>query len=131
MNYVLDADALLLHLTGAPIPPRARRAFAAAKAGRARLYLPALELGRIASTFTWGGVASPLTFAGWVAALGDARGLDVEPLRAEDVAQGQLVAGVHDPLQCYLVATAIRLDATLLTPDEELRKCAAVSTAWA
>ena len=66
----------------------------------------------------------------WLAALRRAPGLIVEPLLWDDVEHARAFPSLIDPADRFIVGTALRLNAVLVTGDERITRSRTVPVLW-
>jgi PIN domain nuclease of toxin-antitoxin system len=113
------------------LSPRAKRALAAG-AEPGRVVASAISIFEIATLVRRGRLQLGVALDQWLNAMRSLPELRIEPV-SDEIAQlaGGLDAPMHgDPADRLIAATAISLDARLVTADERLRAFPGVVTVW-
>lgn len=129
---VLDTHALVWWVTGAPaLSARARRALQSVTP-RQPAIASAISVFEIATAVRRGRLQFSIALDQWLNDLRVLPELKLEPVTA-DIAQraGTLESSLPgDPADRIIVATAMQLQARLLTADDRLRESQPVETVW-
>lgn len=129
---LLDTHALLWWFSDpARLPERARRAIHSALR-RGPLTASAISVFEIATAVRRGRLDLGRSTEKWLADLRTLPELRFQPLNPEIArAAGDLPATLHgDPVDRIIAATALALDATLVTADRQLRESSLIRTVW-
>lgn len=129
---VLDTHALLWWVSDCSrLPARARREVSGALRLGA-IAVSAISLFEIATAVRRERLALQMRLEDWLADLRRIAELRVEPVSAEIAAIAGTLADTipGDPADRIIVATALALNAKLLTADRKLRKSPDVQTIW-
>lgn len=131
-RYVADTHAVLWWLGGAM--PRlgrtARRIFRQADTGSCEIILSVMSLWEIGVLYDAGRLRLPLGYGNWCDELERHPGFRVEPLTRHDVELGRAVRGLREPADRLIAATALRLQAPLLTADQRIAGSGALRVLW-
>jgi PIN domain nuclease of toxin-antitoxin system len=132
MTYVSDTHALVFFASGnaARMSRKCAQIFRRAQQERDRVHIPIVCFFELAMLLERGRVKSSLSFDDWHDGVAQFPGLPIEPLIWEDIREARGLAGLVDPFDRLIAATAIRLDAPLITGDERIRACGPVRTIW-
>jgi PIN domain nuclease of toxin-antitoxin system len=130
---VLDTHALLWWMSAPDkIPRKAKRLLESAIADRKPVAVSSISIWEIAMLVERGRLELTIPAAVWIAHLEEIPWLSFEPVdNRVAVRSVQLVGFPHrDPADRIIVATALGLNATLITADDRLRGYSPVRCAW-
>jgi PIN domain nuclease of toxin-antitoxin system len=130
---VLDTHALLWWMSAPDkIPRKAKRLLESAIADRKPVAVSSISIWEIAMLVERGRLELTIPAAVWIAHLEEIPWPSFEPVdNRVAVRSVQLVGFPHrDPADRIIVATALGLNATLITADDRLRSYAPVRCAW-
>ncbi len=132
MTYVTDTQALVFFATGdlRRMSVKCRRIFERAEAQRDRVYVPVICFFEVALLLEHGRLRSRLGFEEWHGLIAAHPGLPIERLVWDDIREARGLAGLVDPFDRLIAATALRLDVPLLTSDQRIRASGLVRTVW-
>ena len=132
MIYVADTHALVFFATGQlrRMSPRCRTIFRRAEDERDRVHVPAVCFFEIALLLERGRIRSRIDFGAWHDLIAAHPGLPIERLGWEDIREARGLTGLIDPFDRLIAGTALRLDVSLLTNDERMRRSGLVRTVW-
>lgn len=132
MVYVTDTHPLVFFATGdlRRMSRRCTRIFRRAEEGRDQVHVPVICFFELAMLMERGRIRSRLDFDAWHELVAQRPGLPIEPLAWEDIREARGLAGLIDPFDRLIAATAVRLGAPLLTGDERIRGSGFVRTVW-
>ena len=132
MVYATDTHPLVFFASGdlRRMSPRCTRIFRRAEEGRDRVHVPVICFFELALLVERGRIRSRLDFDAWHDLVAARPGLVIEPLVWDDVREARGLAGLVDPFDRLIAATAVRLDVPLLTNDERVRGSGLVRTIW-
>ena len=127
--YVTDAHALIWYASGRvrKLGRRARAAYAAAEAGRAAIYVPALALGEVLECIARGELRPTLPVPEWVRALFDMGSFHFVPLTLEVAEAAHGLHRIPERGDRLIAATALVLGHPLLTRDSAIE---GIDTVW-
>jgi PIN domain nuclease of toxin-antitoxin system len=77
-----------------------------------------------------GRIRSRIDFGAWHDLIAAHPGLPIERLGWEDIREARGLTGLIDPFDRLIAGTALRLDVSLLTNDERMRRSGMVRTVW-
>jgi PIN domain nuclease of toxin-antitoxin system len=132
VTYVTDTHALIYFASGdlRRLSARALRIFRRAEADRDRVHVPVVCFFELALLLERGRVRSRLSFDEWRVRIAAHPGLPIEPLLWEDVREARGLAALVDPFDRLIAATAVRLDAPLITSDGRIRESGLLRSVW-
>jgi PIN domain nuclease of toxin-antitoxin system len=132
VTYVTDTHALVFFATGAlrRMSRRAQRIFERAEDERDRVHVPMTCLFELALLLERDRIRARMSLDEWHAILAARPGFPIEPVVWEDVREARALAPLVDPFDRLIAATAIRLDAPLITSDERIRDSRLLRTVW-
>jgi predicted nucleic acid-binding protein len=127
--YVADTHALFWYFIASPLlGARARAAFDEGKEGQALIYIPAIVLAEL--YFLNEKKQRPVDYSATFALLTQSAQfvlLPFEPIDTLEFERDKAVADIHDRI---IVGVARRVNATLLSRDEEITGSGVVATVW-
>jgi PIN domain nuclease of toxin-antitoxin system len=130
--YVTDTHPLVFFATGdlRRLSSRCMRIFRRAEEGRDHVHVPVICFFELAMLVERGRIHSRLDFDAWHELVDQQPGLPIEPLVWDDIREARGLAGLIDPFDRLIAATAVRLGAPLLTSDERIQSSGLVQTIW-
>jgi PIN domain nuclease of toxin-antitoxin system len=129
--YVADTHALV-HYAFSRKPllgNRARRAFEKADAGEVVIFVPTVVLWEVSRLAGLGKIRLQQTFDQWCRSLVSKPGFSIVSLEWVDIKESRQLP-FSDPFDCFIAGTALRLDAPLITKDQEIIDSKRVQTLW-
>ncbi len=127
--YVADTHALFWYFIASPLlGGRARAAFDEGKQGQALIYIPVIVLAEL--YFLNEKRERPIDYSATFALLIQSAQfvlLPFEPIDTLEFERDRAVSDIHDRI---IVGVARRVNATLLSRDEEITRSGVVATAW-
>ena len=128
-GYVADTHSLVWYL-GSPdrLGPLARRAFAEANAGRARIYVPVIVLAEIIFIVERGKIHADVQ--GIVRQLGTLPAFSILPLRLATIQRLPALNSVPEMHDRLIVAEALAHKASVITRDRAITEAGVVPTVW-
>jgi PIN domain nuclease of toxin-antitoxin system len=127
--FVADTHSLVWYL-GSPdrLGPLARRAFAEANAGRARIYVPVIVLAEIIFIVERGKIHADVQ--GIVRQLGTLPAFSILPLRLATIQRLPALNSVPEMHDRLIVAEALAHKASVITRDRAITEAGVVPTVW-
>jgi PIN domain nuclease of toxin-antitoxin system len=128
MIHVTDTHSFVFFVTGnrKRLGAASRRAFEQAARGKGTICLPSVALFEIAQLVERGRLKSSMPWDAWVALARRSAFLQIEPLTLEDVLRAASLSFLVDPFDRFIVGTALRLGAPLITADERITESGVV-----
>jgi PIN domain nuclease of toxin-antitoxin system len=129
---VTDSHALIWYALGPTrkLGRRARALFAAAEAGRATIYVPALVLVEIAEAVRRGAIRTESGFSRWAERLLASRGFVGADLTPAVVVAAESLYAIPERGDRMIAATASHLDCPLLSNDPVMTRVPGLTTLW-
>lgn len=127
--YVLDTHTFFWYLTESPrLSSRARSVFELAVNGKAQLILPTIVLLELHALLRK--ATSSIDFGATVRSIQSMPYLRIEATSVDDLLLLDRLLEISEIHDRAIAATAVRLDAILVTRDSEIRDSAVVKTLW-
>lgn len=131
-RYVTDAHALIWYAEGRyrKLGRRARAVYAAAEAGRAVVYVPALALVEVLEAVRRGTFRPAVPVSQWLAAIFATGAFQFAALTREVIEAGERLYAIPERDDRLIAATAVALQLPLISCDPALASAAEVELVW-
>ncbi|NJD64920.1 MAG: type II toxin-antitoxin system VapC family toxin [Chloroflexi bacterium] len=131
-RYVTDAHALIWYAEGRSrkLGRRARAIYAAAEAGRAVVYVPALALAEVLEAVRRGTFRPAVPVSQWLADIFSSGAFQFAALTREVIEAGERLYTIPERGDRLIAATAVALQLPLISRDPALAGAAEVELVW-
>jgi PIN domain nuclease of toxin-antitoxin system len=121
---VTDTHPLIWYMTDhlEKLPKKVVKAFDRAVAGEIVIFVPMVALWELSMAVKSGKLRLAITLDKYVKAKFFAKSISILPIEAEDVLSAHGLRFTKDPFDTIIVATALRMDAPLITGDSLIHK---------
>jgi PIN domain nuclease of toxin-antitoxin system len=129
--YVADTHAVVYYsfTKKSSLGRSARKVFERADAGETIVFIPTVVLWEISLLVEVGRILLQQTFEQWCRTLDNSPGFSIAALEWLDINEARSLP-FSDPVDCFIAGTALRLDAPLITRDQEVVDSKRVQTVW-